>query len=178
MITDLIASTTVGAGGTSTIEFTSIPGTYTDLVILLSARTTTTSDVPRFRMNNYVSEIYKGQTLYSNGATVTAFTDGSNTFHNIGTIPGTSWSANSFGNVLIQVPNYAGTSQAKTIRSMAISKDSGANIEQRLNGTGFASFTAAVTSVQIYSTNTFAQYTTAYLYGTLKGSGGATVTVV
>ena len=34
----LIASGTVGSGGASSIEFTSIPGTYTDLVIKTSLR--------------------------------------------------------------------------------------------------------------------------------------------
>lgn len=177
MITSLIASTTVGAGGTNTIEFTSIPGTFTDLVVLLSARTSAGSDVPRFRANTYISEFNKGQVFFSNGASVSAFDDVFNTYQQIGTEPGTSWSANSFSNVLIQLPNYSGTSYPKTYKTQSISKDSGANQEIRLTGTGFTSFTAAITSVQITTTNTFVQHTTAYLYGTLKGSGGATVTV-
>jgi hypothetical protein len=178
MISNLIASTTVGAGGTSTIEFTSIPGTYTDLVILLSARTTAGSDVTRFRANNYAAANYTATVIFSNGANIQTFTETFNTHMNIGTTPGTSMSANSFSNVLIQYPNYA-SSDVKTIKSFALYKDSGANMEQRLTGSNNgAAFTAAVTSVQIYTTNTLAQYTTAYLYGTLKGSGGATVTVV
>jgi hypothetical protein len=178
MISNLIASTTVGAGGTSTIEFTSIPGTYTDLVVLLSARTTAGSDVTRFSANNYASQVHFGQVIFSNGANIQAFTESFNTFINIGTTPGTDMSANSFSNVLIQYPNYS-SSNVKTVKSFALYKDSGANMEQRLTGSqNGASFTAVVTSVQIYSTNTLAQHTTAYLYGTLKGSGGATVTVV
>ena len=38
-----IASATVGSGGASSIEFTSIPSTYTDLVIKLSMRSAFTS---------------------------------------------------------------------------------------------------------------------------------------
>ena len=38
----LISSTTVGAGGASSIDFTSIPSTYTDLVIKWSGRLTST----------------------------------------------------------------------------------------------------------------------------------------
>ena len=34
----LISSVTVGSGGAASIEFTSIPSTYTDLVLKLSAR--------------------------------------------------------------------------------------------------------------------------------------------
>ena len=33
-----LASVTVGSGGAANIEFTSIPGTYTDLVMLVSLR--------------------------------------------------------------------------------------------------------------------------------------------
>jgi hypothetical protein len=36
---EIIASVTVGSGGAANIEFTSIPATYTDLVVLFSART-------------------------------------------------------------------------------------------------------------------------------------------
>ena len=35
-----IASVSVGAGGASSIDFTSIPSTYTDLVVKVSYRTT------------------------------------------------------------------------------------------------------------------------------------------
>ena len=38
---ELIASYTVGAGGAASIDFTSIPATYTDLVLKLSSRTAT-----------------------------------------------------------------------------------------------------------------------------------------
>ena len=37
---ELIASSTVGAGGASSIDFTSIPATFTDLVVKLSGRST------------------------------------------------------------------------------------------------------------------------------------------
>ena len=39
----LINSVTVGAGGASTIEFTSIPSTYTDLLLYCSVRDSATS---------------------------------------------------------------------------------------------------------------------------------------
>jgi hypothetical protein len=35
---DLISSVTVGSGGAANIEFTSIPATYTDLVVLFSGQ--------------------------------------------------------------------------------------------------------------------------------------------
>ena len=39
-----IATVTVGAGGAASIDFTSIPGTYTDLLVLISARSTRSTD--------------------------------------------------------------------------------------------------------------------------------------
>ena len=38
---ELIASSTVGAGGASSIDFNSIPNTYTDLLVKLSGRSST-----------------------------------------------------------------------------------------------------------------------------------------
>ena len=40
---ELIASTTVGSGGTSSINFNPIPSTYTDLKLICSIRTTQSS---------------------------------------------------------------------------------------------------------------------------------------
>ena len=49
-----IATVTVGSGGAANIEFTSIPATYTDLVIHLSGRTTRndTADDIGIELNN------------------------------------------------------------------------------------------------------------------------------
>jgi hypothetical protein len=42
---EAIATVEVGSGGAADIEFTSIPGTYTDLVLKLSARGTRSFDL-------------------------------------------------------------------------------------------------------------------------------------
>ena len=46
-----ITTVTVGSGGASSIDFTSIPQTYTDLVIKTSARNTSTSTTMYLEFN-------------------------------------------------------------------------------------------------------------------------------
>ena len=50
----LISSVTVGSGGAANIEFTSIPATYTDLLLKLSTRTTrsTATDSNKLTVNS------------------------------------------------------------------------------------------------------------------------------
>ena len=53
----LIASSTVGSGGAANIEFTSIPATYTDLLIKMSARAATGGDTFAY-FPNYANTSY------------------------------------------------------------------------------------------------------------------------
>jgi hypothetical protein len=48
---EAIATVEVGSGGAADIEFTSIPGTYTDLVVKVSARSTSSSGDCRIELN-------------------------------------------------------------------------------------------------------------------------------
>ena len=53
-----IQTVTVGSGGASSIDFTSIPQTYTDLCLVYSARLTTTDTNWRLKINGSASSIY------------------------------------------------------------------------------------------------------------------------
>lgn len=166
----LIASSTVGSGGTSSIDFTSIPQTYTDLFIVLSARTVNQGNV-RLNLNSSASG-FSTRTLYVTGAGAPAsFTAtvelGRATFSS--DTPSTN-----FGAMQVHLPNYrSGVSKPFSADCFAAS----------YNG-GFVMITAgvwanntAISSLSLLppSGTTFLEYTTAYLYGILVGSGGATV---
>ena len=61
----LIASNTVGSGGASSVTFSSIPQTYTDLVVKINSRVTSTDGGGTFTFNGSAG---KDITLYAFGS--------------------------------------------------------------------------------------------------------------
>lgn len=163
----LISSVTVGAGGASSITFSAIPGTYTDLCLVLSGRSTN---------SNYFDGI--DIAFNSSTASFTArFLDGSGSGVVSGTYTGLTTNgntatSNTFGNLQMYIPNYAGSTN-KSFSADMVTENNATAADQRIYA-GLWSNTSAITSISL-TTTTFAQYSTAYLYGLTKGSGGATV---
>mgnify|MGYP000710243465 FL=1 len=99
----LIQTITVGSGGSASIDFTSIPGTYTDLIIkhsLRSAVSTTLNDC-YLRFNSSTSG-YSERMIYNSSGTAAG--SASNSAGNIawaGTMPAGTATASIFGNTLI-----------------------------------------------------------------------------
>lgn len=164
---ELISSTTVGVGGAATIDFSSIPGTYTDLVILLSARATSTTATITVAFNGS-SASFTGRYLQGSGSAVSSAT--STTL--IGNASISTDTASTFGNLSILIPNYAGAANKRFACDVVTENNAAAAFTQTFSG--LWSNTAAITQVTLSLAN-FAQNSTAYLYGILKGSGGATV---
>lgn len=174
MTMTLISTVTVGSGGASTIDFTSIPQTYTDLFILLSTRTTNAAvnDNPVIRFNGSTSS-YSARRLYGFGS-------GSGSSDSLSIIPvgnntGNNSTSNTFGNSAVYVPNYTGSTN-KSVTSDGVSEYNGTAAAMSIVA-GLWSNTAAITQITFVSetASNFMQYSTASLYGILKGSGGATV---
>jgi len=172
MYQTLIASSTVGAGGAASISFSSIPQTYTDLTLAISIRSGSSNDVLYVRINGDTSATTT-MILEGNGASVTPNTSTTNTFVRFGTITSAA-SASSFSNGLAYFPNYTGSAQ-KTVSVDYVSENNGSTAYQTIVAGKFP-VTAAITSILVTNTGgSLAEFSTAYLYGTLKGSGGATV---
>lgn len=166
MFGTLITSVTVGAGGAATIDFTSIPGTYTDLVVLLSARATSTTATITLSINGSTTS-FTGRYLQGNGASSTSTT--STTL--IGNSDISTDTANTFSNLQLYIPNYAGSTN-KSFSVDTVTENNAATAYTQIFA-GLWSNTNAITQVTLNLAN-FAQYSTAYLYGLTKGSGGAT----
>jgi hypothetical protein len=166
-----IATTTVGSGGASSIDFTSIPGTYTDLVVKFSVRNTGNNAGIAFRFNSDTGANYSYKVLYGTGASALSFSQtvaaGYNTYLFAYTTP-SSATASTFGNGEIYIPNYAGsTNKSSSIDS--VSEDNATTAYQSMTA-GLWSNTAAITSIKLLSdpggaSSNFAQYSTATLYG-------------
>ena len=169
-----IATVTVGSGGSSYIEFTSIPATYTHLQIRYIARTNrATYGVESFKINVGVSSAdtganYTRHYLLGDGSSVAAAADTSATYwegvNDFGTTTG-----GSFGAGVIDILDYANTNKYKTMRKIG-----GVDVNGTVGGVG--GNTSLVSSVWMSTsamgyikiaamTNTLQQYSHFALYG-------------
>ena len=157
----LIASSTVGAGGSSSISFTSIPQTYTDLLVVASLRNSGTSD-DTLKINfNSSSTSYSARRLMSTGSTLY---NSAPTFGDAGQTTFASVTANTFASTNIYIPNYT-SSNNKNYNVEATEEWNATTGSLFLIG-GFWSNTAAITRIDLLpNADTFAQYSSAYLYG-------------
>lgn len=161
----LIASSTVGAGGAASIDFTSIPSTYTDLVVKISMRTTAATDNTNIRMSfNGSTANFTMRNLVNEGGTPRSYTQAAYGNNATGYSPGANSTASTFGSAEFYFPNYAGS----TNKSVSVDSVSEGNVTAGFAwlGANLWSSTSAITSLGfILDSGNFAQYSTAYLYG-------------
>ena len=156
-----IATVTVGSGGASSIDFTSIPSTYTDLVIKLSARDTSSNTNYNLIFNKDSSAIYDTLRLYGNGASVFSDNFTNQNAGYIGWQTQSTYTANTFSNNEVYIPNYAGSSY-KSVSNDGVSENNATAAQQTFQSVLWGS-TAAINRITI--SQTMAQHTTATLYG-------------
>ena len=159
---ELIASSTVGAGGAANITFSSIPSTYTDLVIKLSARSSDAATSAGVVMQfNGSSSSLTYRLLEGNGSSAASY---NNTTGRIGVTDSAGSTSNIFGNLEAYIPNYAGsTNKSSSIDAVQEDNISAAYADLSAN---LWSNTAAITSIALtLQAGNFVQYSTAYLYG-------------
>ena len=164
----VIGHTKVGSGGAANIEFTAIPGTYTDLCLLVSLRSTRTSgsyDFYKIQVNG-TTELSNGRTLEGTGDK----TD-SESRTEVGVQPIATDTTNTFGNGFHYIPNYAGSTN-KSFSGDSVAENNGIEAGQLLTAAVRES-TAPITSIRLVSgIGSFVQYSSATLYGITKGSSG------
>ena len=163
----LISSVTVGGGGAADIEFTSIPATYTDLVVIMSARSDRAGsvlDVPYVRFNNS-STSYVDRALNGNGSAASSNIDNGDTIAiGPGTVNASNSTANVFSSLQMYIPNYLSSSYKSTSSEMTYEANSATAYSSL--AAGLWSITSAITSVKLLlKYGNFVQYSTAYLYG-------------
>jgi len=164
----LIASNTVGSGGSATMAFTSIPSTYTDLKIVISARTNAAEyrSVPVLYFNadttgaNYSYRLVYGISSTAGSASGTG-TGGGFFFY----VNGASTTASTFSNVEIYIPNYAGSTAKSISNDGAAETNDGTNNGLALNASLWSGTAAITTATISFAAGLFVEYSTAYLYG-------------
>ena len=159
---ELIASYTA-TGSVSSIDFTSIPSTYTDLCIVASVRTdaAVVGKTLEITFNNSTSN-RTSRRLSGSGSAAS-----SSSFTNLyaGVMPGSSATASTFGNNLIYIPNYAGATN-KSYSADGVSENNATEAYAQLYA-GLWSDTTAISSIQLFAATSgnFVEHSTAYLYG-------------
>ena len=159
---EAIATVTVGSGGTSEINFTSIAADWTDLLLKLSLRSETTDDWVLINFNGS-SNNFSLRALRGSGSSVDSYSLGGNGYAIYNTP--SNYTANTFNNCEVYIPNYASSNN----KSFSIDQTTENNATlSYINLTALLwSNTAAITSITIKPTVAvdIAQHSTATLYG-------------
>jgi len=157
-----IADVTVGSPVTD-VTFSSIPSGYTDLKLVVSARTNGTGTPAIGFYFNGSNANWTGRGLEGSGSTAYSFSStSSNTF----TLNTTSQTANTFASGEFYVPNYT-SSNNKSVSVDGVMENNATAAYASILAQLWSS-TAAVTSITIVpSSGSFATNTTATLYGVL-----------
>jgi hypothetical protein len=158
---ELIASTSLGSAQ-ATIDFSSIPSTFTDLCLEFSLRTTAGSTFyTTYLALNNSSASFSGIVLGGTGSATTSGSAG----QSVGPVGGGGTTASTFTNGAVYFPNY--TSSNYKSYSWDTVLENNATAARTYMGAGLWSNTAAINRItlSVDTSDNFAQYSTAYLYG-------------
>jgi hypothetical protein len=149
-----IATNTVSGSTTATVTFSSIPATYTDLVLVASGTAVGPSDCVIY-FNGSQATNYSWTRLYGNGSAASSVTNATQTSITVGTL----WTT--VGNMIVNIQNYSNSTTFKTVLSR---NNSPANYVAAFSGMWRS--TAAITSLSFVSGNEYITAgTTITLYG-------------
>jgi hypothetical protein len=166
-----IETVTVGSGGAASIDFTSIPQTYTDLKIVISGRSSSTPAEGMYIAFNGSTSNFSGRYLIGDGANASSGV----LARYVGSIFGAVGTANVFNNTEVYIPNYT-SSNNKSFSVDNVAENNATTGYQNLIA-GLWSSSSAITSISITCTG-FTQHSTATLYGIsrttaqIKATGG------
>lgn len=164
----LIASSTVGSGGASTIDFTSIPSTYTDLIVKYSLRASNAAAYNSSSITiNGSSTGYSELNLYGNSTGGVSLSNSGSQIDYFW-VPAANATSNTFGNSEIYIPRYSGSSN-KSVSFSITSENASTATNGAFTGimSGLWGNTSVINRVTITagSSASFVQYSSAYLYG-------------
>lgn len=164
-----IYTQTVGAGGVYGITFNSIPQTFTDLMVVASARSSTSETKLAAVFNSDSGSNYSLTELTGNGSIVASARQSNGTYWiNMGAIVPSSYTANTFSNNSMYIPNYTSSNYKQFIIDGVLEN----------NGTAGGLYltanlwrnTSAISTIYITGqAGNLVQYSTFTLYGITKG---------
>lgn len=156
----LIASNTVGSGGVSSVTFSSIPATYTDLLLNISARSDQSGVNRSFKVQPNATDI-TAKRLGAEQSPMITYSDSGISLY----LPGTGATASTFGNTYTYIPNYASSTTYKSLSADSVNENNGTDAGLMLLAGLYSSNTAITSLVCTINAGNFVQYSTFYLYG-------------
>ena len=161
---ELIASYTTGSGGDTSVTFSPIPNTYTDLVVKVSTRNTGSSQGTGIDVYLNGTATPSGKILYGTGTSGGSASNPSSFISN-----DNDTTANIFSNGELYIPNYL-SNTTKIGISDSVEENNSSGAYSVLYANIWSGFTSAITSIKLESAGgrTFYQHSTWYLYGIKK----------
>ena len=165
-----IATTTVGAGGSATVTFSSIPSTYKHLQVRGIVRNTaagTSINGIFAQFNSDTASNYSRHNLIGDGASATATASTSTTNVLAGQYPQGGTTASIFSGFVFDILDYGDINKYKTTRASGGVDLNGSGQIRLISGNWRS--TSAITSITLTPEDAnFAQYSQFALYG-IKG---------
>ena len=162
-----IATVTVGSGGASSIEFTSIGTGWQHLQLRFIARTaySAAEDLINIKVNTDTGSNYAYHALFGNGSSASANNFTSQTVAYAQRATATSATSSVFGAGVLDILDYASTSKNKTFRGLGGWDNNGSGTIYVYSNLWMS--TAAITALTLtsYQSSNFSQHSTFALYG-------------
>ena len=163
-----LISSNVLTSSAASVTFSSIPATYTDLVIKFSARVdgATTGRELRLRFNSDTTTLYSNTVVRGDGSTASSYRDSSATYTAAGRASGSSSTSNTFSNVEIYIPNYTVSQNRPSSLFSALENNTATISNGLVASANLYRSTTTVSSIEISPTSdNFVSGSSFYLYG-------------
>jgi hypothetical protein len=168
-------ATVTPSGSTNTVTFSSIPSTYASLQLRIIVRGTanagTTPLYLRVRANGDTTSTYPYYCISGLGTGISAVRDTTATAMILGLYADSGYASNIFGITILDIHNYASTTQNKTFRSFSgVDNNTSTGGELRLSS-GLWMTTSAINSLTIINNggDNYSSSSSFALYG-IKGA--------
>lgn len=150
---EAIATQTLGSA-TATVTFSSIPGTYTDLVLVVNAKGQSTNLYPQYKLNT--SSALSRTYMSGDGTSATSGRSSDNYIVGVNQVYSSGFEFNSICHFM----NYANTTTYKTV---LVHTSNASRATEALVSTWRS--TAAINSIEYYASGNFDVGSTFSLYG-------------
>jgi len=166
-VTYTLISSSVLSSTTASVTFSSIPATYTDLMLKVSGRSVGNGEwfgSLRLRFNSDTATNYSVRSMTATPSVGYGEETSISFFYGAYAINGENGTANTFSNAEIYIPSYT-ANQEKPFSMSAAVENSATSQPFRTESASLWRNTAAISTILVYSDANFVSGSSFYLYG-------------